>query len=107
MKKPILTKLVILLLSSFLWVGAIADPLQVPPVPPPKQSLNSMPEGVRQGKAVWVPPTWRHRTWIQGHYIYYKRYSPKSWVSGHWTYRVRRGPGGWDWVSGHWQSGRR
>lgn len=106
MNKTILTKLIIFLLSIFLWAGALAETLQVPPPPPPKQSLTSMPEGVRQGKAVWIPATWHHRTWIQGHYIYYKKYSPKSWVSGHWTYRAKLGPLGWNWVWGHWQSGR-
>ncbi len=105
--KKILTKCIILLVSSFLWVGAIAEPFQVPPPPPPKQSLNSMPPELRHSKAVWVPATWHRRTWIQGHYIYYKRYSPNAWVSGHWTYHTRRGPAGWDWVWGHWQSGRR
>lgn len=87
--------------------GAVLAQDEVPTPPPaPLGAQAEMPQSARHLKGVWVPNHWERHKWVQGHYVYYKKYSPMSWVSGHWEYRPRRGPAGWSWVSGHWQGGR-
>lgn len=87
--------------------GTVLAREEVPtPPPPPLGAQAEMPQSARHLRGVWVPNHWERHKWVQGHYEYYKKYSPMSWVSGHWEFRPNRGPAGWTWISGHWQGGR-
>lgn len=86
---------------------AFAQEVPTPPPAPLGSAQIQMPESARHLRQIWVGDHWERNKWVQGHYVYYKKYSPRSWVVGHWEYRPHRGiVRGWEWVSSHWQSGR-
>lgn len=102
MLKTILRNLCIGLLAFSITATVLAEPPGVPAAPQAKR--ESIPEGFGKTRGAWVPGQMKRNKWVQGHFVFYKKHSPKFWVSGHWEYHFKKDT--WVWAWGHWDYGR-